>query len=92
MNVYKKKGFLSCNYTNGWKYKVEDCFLYAKNWETGDVTRVYLNEIQLKKVDEFDIIDPFNNTRTWIFLRDLWREARDIYGEEPVRCDKSDFE
>jgi hypothetical protein len=92
MDACQKSGYLRCSYTNGYKYKVENGRIYRKSWETDEVLMIYLSEKQVAEVDEFDIVDPYNNSRTWSFLRKIWREAREETTEEPIICKESDFE
>ena len=93
MDVYKDGNCLECNYTNGYKYKVERGRIYRKDWETGEVMSIMLDEWQSAKVDEYEVRDPCQNGPTWFFLHNLWKDARKIaegYDEKPIKYTEED--
>ncbi len=109
MDVLQKEGLLECNYTNGCKYKavrdngVWGWHLYRKDWKSGNVFRIPLPDKLEEKVQNFEVNDPFNNTSTWYFLHNLWKEAKEYLKTIPyeekkyyfgnlIRCEKKDFE
>lgn len=94
MDVCAGKNYLSCGYTNGYKYKIDGGWIYRKDWDTDEIVKLPLQDEELvARFDEHEVIDPYNNSREWCFLRDLWKDARKIaesYDEKPIKCTEED--
>jgi len=94
MDVGVGKNYLSCSYANGYKYKVDNGWIYRKDWDTDEIIKLPLqDESLIARFDEHEVIDPYNNSREWCFLRDLWKDAREIaegYDEEPIKCNEEE--
>ena len=94
MDVCAGKNYLSCGYTNGYKYKIDGGWIYRKDWDTDEIVKLPLQDEELVvRVDKHEVVDPYNNSREWHFLHNLWKDARKIaesYDEKPIKCTEED--